>query len=610
MKKLSAILVCLLMVVSCMLAGCAGFAVNRVKYYNTVVATVGDTSITRHDLLSAYNSYGYYYYVSQQGKSEKEAINSTLDLLIERELLYKYAVDQGDKFKPTAEQVNNIVIDIYDSLDSQMDKYYASGRKYYRLEEIKEPLTADETSATSYLYKNYNYSSSRRATLDKQYYTNANKTTKSTTATEYYDYVINYGEEKEKQNAFVINKTVLQDFTSEETLNTIIETYLNKLTNRIEEKDTTNATKLENYVISSFTKSLIDYEEYLLDENGKHFSKNNGDLIKRYFKRTLENQIKSQYLTNINVDYLKNETLDTAKIAQKYRDLVYADYGKYAANTSAYATKMKSISTKADSIFYHPDTSQDGTKFGYFIHTLVKFDDTQSKLVAALNKNDDDYTSDLLNVVSATFGAARDEKGVQGEKNVPIQTIIDEFNTIADIDENNYSDRLEEFIQFMFKYTDDASAALVQGMPYVVGNNGYSSMVEAFTDTCLDLMDTGVNGKMIKANMADADTLCITEYGVHFIMYVGPVVDVLPFNLAAKTDNLILAELGTEINPLTHETVFDYLFDQVYPKASSYEVYTSNNGYDEYEDSLINSCEATYGVSRYSSKIKATKATI
>lgn len=610
MKKLSAILVCLLMVVSCLLSGCAGFVVNRVKYYNTVVAKVGDTSITRFDLLSAYNSYGYYYFVSQQGKSEKEAISSTLDMLIERELLYKYAVDQGDKFKPTAEQINNIVIDIYDSLDSQMDKYYTSGRKYYRLEEIKEPLTADETNTTSYLYKDYIYSSSRRATLDKQYYTNESKTTKSATATEYFDYVINYGEEKEIQNAFVINKTVLQDFNSKETLNAIIETYMNKLSSRIEEKDATNATKLENYVISSFTKSLADYEEYLLDKNGKPFSKNNEDLIKRYFERTLENQIKSQYLTNLNVNYLKNETLDTAKIAQKYRDLVYADYGKYAVNTSAYKSAMKSISTNADSIFYHPDTTEDGTKFGYFIHTLIKFDDTQSKLISALNKNDDDYTTDLLDVVSETFGAARDTNGVQGEKDIPIQTIIDEYNQIVDIDETNYSDRLEEFIQFMFKYTDDASATLVQGMPYVVGNNGYSSMVEAFTNTCLDLMNTGVNGKMIEANLADANTLCITEYGVHFIMYVGPVKDTLPFTLAAKSDNLILAELGTEINPLTHETVFDYLFDQVYPKGSSYEVYTSNNGYDEYEDSLINACEATYGVNRYSSKIKATKTTI
>ena len=87
-KKFSALILCCLMIITCSLAGCAGFSIDRVKYYNEIVAKVGDTNITRYDLLSAYNNYGSTYFVDQDGQSESEAMSSTLDLLVERELLY------------------------------------------------------------------------------------------------------------------------------------------------------------------------------------------------------------------------------------------------------------------------------------------------------------------------------------------------------------------------------------------------------------------------------------------------------------------------------------------------------------------------------------------
>ena len=81
MKKFSAIFICLLMIITCGLAGCATFSIDKVAYYNEVLATVDETKITRFDLLTAYNSYGNSYYVQQMGQSEGEALKSTLDLL-------------------------------------------------------------------------------------------------------------------------------------------------------------------------------------------------------------------------------------------------------------------------------------------------------------------------------------------------------------------------------------------------------------------------------------------------------------------------------------------------------------------------------------------------
>ena len=107
------------MIVTCGLAGCATFSINKVKYYNEVLATVDETKITRFDLLSAYNSYGNSYYVQQLGQSEEEALKSTLDLLIDRELMYQYALDNDAMYRPTAYQVNEIIKEMFNSLDEQ-----------------------------------------------------------------------------------------------------------------------------------------------------------------------------------------------------------------------------------------------------------------------------------------------------------------------------------------------------------------------------------------------------------------------------------------------------------------------------------------------------------
>ena len=141
MKKFSAILICLLMIVTCGLAGCASFSINKVKYYNEVLATVDETKITRFDLLSAYNSYGNSYYVQQMGQSESEALNSTLDLLIDRELMYQYALDAGNTYKPTAYQVNEIVKEMFDSIDGQMKEYVETAKNILNID-FKDPRSA------------------------------------------------------------------------------------------------------------------------------------------------------------------------------------------------------------------------------------------------------------------------------------------------------------------------------------------------------------------------------------------------------------------------------------------------------------------------------------
>ena len=278
MKKLSAILLCCLMIITCSLAGCATFSIDRVKYYNEVVATVGEKNITRSDLLSAYNSYGYSYFVSQEGQTETEAMNSTLDILIDRELLYQYALDNDATYHPTAYQVNNGIQTMFDSLDEQMDTYVEEAKRILNIEINSDNSNSDETDEeTAYLYKDYVYTKRAEVKSRTIYYTDSSKTEVSSTPTEFstIEYYIEYiSEEEPDVYDKLIDESYLNDFNKTGIIDAIIEKYFTDFKDNltINEKSE-NVDLIYNKVRSLLAEDLISYEYYLRDENGKEYSK-------------------------------------------------------------------------------------------------------------------------------------------------------------------------------------------------------------------------------------------------------------------------------------------------------------------------------------------------
>ena len=602
MKKFSAILICLLMIVTCGLAGCASFSINKVKYYNEVLATVDETKITRFDLLSAYNSYGNSYYVQQMGQSESEALNSTLDLLIDRELMYQYALDNGNTYKPTAYQVNEIIKEMFDSIDEQMQEYVTEAKNILNID-IEE--TPDEESSSETAYKMEDYTYSPRAKV---------KSRNNNGQTEYYiEYIIEAEEENYEK---LIDEQYLTNFTAKNVINEIKTKYFERFLTDLTDEEGENATVIYNKVRSLFAKDLIDYEYYLRDDNGKKYDTVTENLLSRYFERTFESQIQSQYLENIRTEYLKNEELSISLLEQEYNYLAEMSYNKYSNNLESYKTAMKDISTNGDSILYHPTTD---TKFGYFVHTLISFDGIKDNLTLLEEiKDSDEYEIEYNKLISTVGVKARNlETGLVDENTTEtsLSDILKEYNDIK-TNYSTYNERLSAFLQFMFKYTGD-TATLSAGMPYVVGTNGYSAMVEEFNNEAIKLMD-GEAGNMSTASINDIDSLCITEYGIHLLFYVG---DVNSYDIPySDTSNIYIQNediSGSEmfnlytkvINPLTKETYFDMMFDLVYP-ASSGEVYTSNNGYTDFEEEITNASENNHPVTKYTTKIKATKTSL
>lgn len=632
MKKFSAIIICLLMILTCTLTGCASFSIDKVKYYNEVVAKVGETNILRYELLNAYSSYGYSYFVSQQGKTESEALKSTLDLLMDRESLYQYALTKPE-LKPTPAQVNSVVKSLFDSLDGQMSKYTTDAKNILNIKTEKE---AEATSNDEKVFKrlDFDYNSTendlRRAHLvfdrvNTIYYTDATKQTISETATSFQDtkniYKIEYLPKTEEAYTELINASFLNDFNQDGIINEIITKYFAKLSKDLEVEGS-NATAIYNKARSLMATDLLNNEYYLRDSKGKPFSKDTDDLIYRYFERNFNSQIKSQYLTNIRTNYLDNQVFSIEDLEAKYLELYTASYQKYKNKPETYKNDMKNISQKADTILYHPELA-DGTQFGYFIHTLLNFDDTTKNQISDLNKSKDSLDETTYNnmynqlianlkVNVRDLSTGKLEKvideitGEEVDKKVDLSVVLNEYDSITNI--SNYDDKLNAFIDFIYKYTGD-TATLSAGMPYVVGNNGNSTMEQAFTDEAVRLMNENA-GAMTDVEL---DNACITSYGIHYLFYIG---DVKSFDLNNPYAGYIDFEnrIGnnnnlyhTEINPITNKTYFDMLFDTVYPATSQEESYSSNNGYSEEEIRIIAEIRKTNPSKIYSTKLKGTK---
>lgn len=618
MKKFAALLICLLMVMTCSFAGCATFSINKERYYNEVLATVDETKITRFDLLTAYNSYGNSYYVQQMGQSEKKALQSTLDLLIDRELMYQYALDNNETYKPTAYQVNEIVKSIFDSLDEQMNSYTEQAKRILDIE-IDEDSTEESSDEKAYTRKDYTYSP--RAEVKSR--------TKNGAVEYYIEYIV---PEEETTYEKLIDEEFLTNFTSKDVVKELKDKYFNHLMEDLTFSDEEHATVLYNKIRSMFAQSLIDYEYYLRDSKGNKFDRKTENLFDRYFKRTFENQIKSQYLENIRTHYLENEELSIELLINEYNYLATMSYNAYESNHTAYKDKMKDASTDGDSILYHPETD---TEFGYFIHTLISFDSIKENLKLLENEKDQTkYEEQYNNLVSSVKVKARNsETGLVDEdaEEISLSDIIAEYNEIMDY--SNYNERMSAFIDFMFKYTGD-TATLSAGMPYVIGYNPgtytgevdsegklpgtTSAMVTEFTKEAINLMKNGNKGNMSSASMSDIDNLCITEYGIHLLFYVGNVNAYdIPYSDNSKVyiqnediaNNEMFNLYTKTINPLTKETYFDKMFDIVYP-ASSGEVYSSNNGYTDHEENIKTISQTSHKVTKNMTKIKATKTAL
>ena len=592
MKKFTTICMAFIIMLMLVLTGCSGFTINKVDYYNEVVAKVGEQNITRFDLINAYNNYGYNTFVTQQGQSEKEALRSTVDLLVERKMLVQYAKDNQSKYALTEYEINKVMNDTLEYLMNSFSENLDAARKIYGVDKPEDNST--DPSSNAIKLSEYRYKKRVEVVDGELKYIDTDTDERVTEYAIDSDYITNY-----------------DDYTQDAIVRALLEKFEQKLKANINNEE--NYDRICAKAIELACNNLISYE-YYLRVDGKKLSTNQKDLMFRYVERAYESQLESAYLTKVNTDYLKYEDLSEEKVLNAFKTLYRRDFARYNNDTSTYNDTI--ISTDAELVYYHPDA--DG-EFGYFLHVLLPFNNVEDELKELkdykyMYTGEGEYEQkqqDLINKITCAQRTISDEyedgelvneEGVVLDEEIAIQQVLNEYRTTV-TDEAS-------FIEFMFKYTTD-TATLTAEMPYIIGYDpatytgevenskvvgAYSSMVANFTNEAIRLMQNNIR-------CTDADDYILTNYGIHLLYYIGKVDNQITYNDLA---NLTIEKLNNAtLNEVTDETYLDRVFNIVYPEGSD-GMFTSNTSYSEFEVRLIDSLYSKYPVELYTTKINAS----
>ena len=155
MKKKIATLLMFLFVCVSVFAGCNLFDTNNYASLKSVVATSGDIEITREQLITAYNSSGYYYN-QYYGYSQEKAIEKTINDLIDRQNLLNYidTLAQEDKrYELTKAEEYAAIKESWQYVDSTLKEYIKEVRKDLKLSNEELTLDEEETEESEYKAK-------------------------------------------------------------------------------------------------------------------------------------------------------------------------------------------------------------------------------------------------------------------------------------------------------------------------------------------------------------------------------------------------------------------------------------------------------------------------
>ncbi len=588
MKKFTTICMAFVLMLMVVLTGCSTFSIDKVKYYNEIVAKVGDQNITRFELVNAYNNYGYTNFVTQEGQTEKEALLSTANLLVERKMLVQYAKDNLSKYSLSEYEINNLLTNTIDYLHQSFEDNLTTARKIYGLEEVESSVEEEENPTSQIKLSDYKYQKRVQIKDGNISYIDID------TDGEIIDYALD--------SSYITN---FYNRSEKEIINAIYDKFIEEFYYNENNEDEELFKKVCDKAIELSCNNLINYE-YYLREDGKRLSTNQKDVLIRYIERTFTSELESAYISKVSNVYMQEEQLSNESIINAYKALYESDYARYNKDIDAYNDSIITTgSAESELIYYNPNSD---AKFGYFLHVLLPFNNMEDDLNwlkdHKMMYTDEEYQAlqlEYINQITCQQRTIKEEyvddilvyeEGIVLDEQVAIKDVLQEYNSkVTD---------LNSFVEFMFKYSTD-TATLNADMPYVIGYNTitdetYTTMVESFTNEAVRLMKS--NQKYTMAN-----EYIISSYGVHLLYYVAPLVNQIEYS---SLSNVTVQQLDSAIlNPATGETYLDRIFDLVYP-ASSSGMFSSNTKYSDFETILIESLYSKYQVVLYETKIKAS----
>ncbi|MBQ8844588.1 MAG: hypothetical protein IJ008_01070 [Clostridia bacterium] len=599
-KKIVALLMCFMMCLS-IITGCSLITRNNAKYYAQVVAKIEYSDgkvieITKKDLLSGYNSFGYNFTQNNQ-MSLEDSMTRTLDSLVAKHLTIEAVKEELGKNYLDDNEKTYLWDQTYDSILNNLKTYY---KEIDKTSDKEDDENSDNTTGSTsntfekqarlvYDSEKGTYSIYKTSTDEtiKESYEARYKTIKNKKGKEY-SQVVDYNFKDAKGN--YIFKDILFE--------------------KVQDLVNTSTNWKKSY--TKYIKALKESERDLglSTVNTEMFYRE----MDRIYKVVYENYMVQKYETLYNKSLGKDATFSNISInsiLDAYSLKVRQAYTKYEVlQSSDYDSSMKD---SIASMYYYKNS---GTKYFYVSSIFMEFNTDTKAAYDALQENkgkwsEQKYQDELDSLKSMMVANEHDKEGNKTGETISATTLLSDITTrlpksldTSDMSEDElneyyYSlgiDRAGHFKEYIDLYNEDETVKTATNN-YVVGldQNGKSvfgsNLSQEYADAAIKLYNNG------NAVMGDVlNELVFTEKGAYILFYAGEIENLFTgidenFDLTSNPNAISVLD-SRRINIFNKKTWFDSIYETL--ATDDYSIFENMN-----IDTLKQDVKITYIKSAY-----------
>ena len=577
-KKILSLVLCLFMCVS-VFAGCNLITRNDKKYYEAIVCTIDfkdgtKDEITKRELLMGYNSYGYNY-VQNSGYTMQQAVEETLETIINQHITIKAVEEYYDNLNKTNGKVEGDegfqpLLNANEKTylwDITYDAVYGNLKSYYLdIVDIKngseDQVTLDKSVFVPYEKKAY-LEEVKETVTDEA----GNEQTKI-------NYVI-----KKKTSATTIRDTYENrgmDF-EEKSFQEVMYNRLQTLANGTDASAKNWKSAINKYL--SDVRKNYSYKKFAGDKECFIFE------MQRVYKILHDNYVVEKYETiynkaNYRDDNLANVTVDD--VLKLYSSKVRTDYADYVLNknTSGFESSILSDVASVDYVLQQNDVANYvPANYFYVGYVKLQFNDAQKARLAYLQGEAKAYMSEaeikkeIDKLYGSVMATVRDEKtGEKTETTISAAQLLQNINYdvqnagnfVGDEETDKFvlQDKAEAFRKYLYLYSDDDalkgaernSVFGVRGDEVLAGStfSGKEDVEKAIL--ALHQGGAGSTSGVVRA-----------DDGVYVFFHAGNIENPIPvldgkFDASTREEN-ILRLASTMLNIFDKKTIFDSLYE-------------------------------------------------
>lgn len=529
-KKILTALCSLTLCVVC-LTGCSWLEIDKERYYNQIVVTVGDKEFTKKDLVEAFSSYGYQYY-EQYGYTLEESVNQTIKSMIDRELL----LDEVKKTITLTDQEKlEIKKEAFDYMQDSINTYEDKIREEWDMvlnfesqEESSSLRTAEETYTPTTVYEN--------------------------------GVVTRVEETKER----VLVDNLPEHFTKDYQV--------------ITDKD------VSDEAWTRYIKSLQDGAK----SEGR--STKESDVLLYEEERLITLLTNNKYLEKYEEEFFKTVEVDTASVLAYFKEQYKSQMETYSANEGLYHTAMQEASSNY--IYYHANS---GAEYVNVKHILINFTQDQKDRISSLDTKygiaGDNSEEDEKKKQNAEYQAQLNQ--IINETKTTFEMSDEMYLNYANgynfekVGENTYSGYASDVYRFVQSYVTGTNlkqkSKKFNELVYVFNDD--SGFMNSEFDYVVNL-DTSITDQMVKpfadgvraldkSNGGEGEgsmNMIVSTYGLHIIFHDGVAENLVDeYNIDNISDEQLLAILCTKTTtPDSNKTIFNYIYDTLNLDSSLY----------------------------------------